>query len=315
MYGHRCLTALALRIGVSIEIFEVKADQDEYRRVKQASAGAFEALLHDLHALPVHLQVGPPLFAHRARQTLFGRFFGEHGESPGLSSVGGRGPPGGLEYALHEILGHALLEKTPDGATAMNRVEYPGLGGLRLVEGAPRGGSLGAYGDYGVLLYAHRLILVVLTPQEPHGCGLLLGIRIKKLSPATHHHESKEVPVLVVAVDDERYIGILEDVPDALETGYGYVFRLLVEGYEDRSTRQGEAHGYCVRFAHPVGGSEAGHPLTYEEGGLILTQYVRDRPQTLSASRTRGATREANRRMFVSARSWVMPGRRPQKQR
>src|SRR5215208_3232321 len=85
-------------------------------------------------------------------------------------------------------------------------------------------------------------------------------------------------------------------------------------GFSSRAMKI-EAHGYCVRFAHPVGGSEAGHPLTYEEGGLILTQYVRDRPQTLSASRTRGATREANRRMFVSARSWVMPGRRPQKQR
>jgi hypothetical protein len=47
----------------------------------------------------------------------------------------------------------------------MNRVQYQGLGGLRLVEGAPRGDALGTDGDYGVLLYAHRLVLVVLTPQ------------------------------------------------------------------------------------------------------------------------------------------------------
>src|SRR5215213_11603694 len=135
MYGHRRLAALALLIRVIIKIFEVKADQDEYRRVKQASAGAIEALLDYLYALPVHLQVGPPLLAHRARQTLFGRTFGEHGESPGLSSVGGRGPSGGFEYPLHEILGHLLLEITPDGAAAMNRVEDPGPGELRLVEG------------------------------------------------------------------------------------------------------------------------------------------------------------------------------------
>jgi hypothetical protein len=56
-----------------------------------------------------------------------------------------------------------------------------------------------------------------------------------------------------------------------------------------------------VRFAHPVGGSEAGHPLTYEEGGLFVAKYRRRYFQIFTASRTRGMTSEANRRMLASA--------------
>ena len=76
----------------------------------------------------------------------------------------------------------------------MDRVEDPGLRGLWRVEGSPRGDTLGAYGDDGVLLYSHRFVLVILSPQEPHGCGMLLGVGVQKLSPATHHHESQQVP-------------------------------------------------------------------------------------------------------------------------
>ncbi len=79
----------------------------------------------------------------------------------------------------------------------MDRVEDLGLRGVRRVEGPPRCGTLGAYGDNGVLLYAHRLVLVVLAPQEPHGCGMLLGAGVQKLSPAAHHHESQQVPRLL----------------------------------------------------------------------------------------------------------------------
>ena len=197
----------------------------------------------------------------------------------------------------------------------MDRVEDLGLRGLRRVEGAPGGGPLGTYGDNGVLLYAHRLVLVVFAPQKPHGGGVLPGAGVQKLGPAAHHHECQEVPVFGVSVGDERYFGVLEDVPDAFESGYGYVFRLLVEGYEDRSPRQCEAHGHGVRFAHPVGGGEAGHPLAHEECGLLVAKNRRRYLQIFTASRTRGMTSEANRRMLVSACSWVTPGRRPQKQR
>src|SRR5215212_4846384 len=127
LHGHRGLAPLALRIGVDIQVLEVEAEQYEHRRVPQASAGAFETLLDDLRPLAVHLQVGPPLLAHRIGQTLFGLFTSEHGEAPGLPAVGGRGPPGGFEYPLYEILRHPLVKISPDGAAATNRVEDPRL--------------------------------------------------------------------------------------------------------------------------------------------------------------------------------------------
>ena len=115
----------------------------------------------------------------------------------------------------------------------------------------PRGGSLGAYGDNGVLLYAHLLVLVVLAPKEPHGGGVLLGARVQELSSAAHHYESEQFPVLSVSVRDERYFWVLEDVPDAFESGYGYVFRLLVEGYEDRSRVRAKQTGTACGLPIP----------------------------------------------------------------
>ena len=97
----------------------------------------------------------------------------------------------------------------------MDRVEDLGIRGLRRAEGAPGGGPLGTYGDNGVLLYAHRLVLVVLAPQEPHGGGVLPGAGVQKLALPRTIHESQEVPVFGVSVRDERYFGVLEDVPDA----------------------------------------------------------------------------------------------------
>ena len=160
------------------------------------------------------------------------------------------GPTWRLQYPLDKVLGHIPLEILPDGAAAMNRVEDPGPWGVALVGCAPSG-SLGAYGDNGVLLYAHLLVLVVLALKGLTAavCSLVPGSRSS--ASAAHHYESEQFPVLSVSVRDERYFWVLEDVPDAFESGYGYVFRLLVEGYEDRSPRQGEAHGYRVRFAHP----------------------------------------------------------------
>ena len=180
-------------------------------------------------------------------------------------------------------------------------------------EGAPGGGPLGTYGDNGVLLYAHRLVLVVLAPQEPHGGGVLPGAGVQKLGPAAHHHESQEVPVFGVSVRDERYLGFSRMFLTRFESGYGYVFRLLVEGYEDRSPRQGEAHGHGVRFAHPVGGGEGATLWRTRKAACLSLRTVGVTFKSL-LRRTR-MTSEANRRMLVSACSWVTPGRRPQKQR
>ena len=137
----------------------------------------------------------------------------------------------------------------------MNRVEDVGSGGALLVESAPRDGVLRVYGDDGVLLYPHLLVLVVLAPQEPHGRGVLLGVRVQKLRLAAYHHESEQSPVLGVSVGDQGYMGVLEDVSDAL----------------DRRLRQGVANGHGVRLPRPVGGREAGHPLAHEKGSLLLT--------------------------------------------
>ena len=194
----------------------------------------------------------------------------------------------------------------------MNRIEDGRIEALSTVQIAPRDGLLGAYGDDGIVLYGHRLVLVVLAPQEPYGGGVLLRARLQELGPAAHHHERQEVPVLGVAVGDQGHLRVLDDVPNAFEIGNGYVFRLLVEGYVDRSSRKSEAYWHGVRLPRRVGGGEASDPLAYEEGCLLLTQYVRGHPQVDSASRTLGATSEAKRRILSSACSWVIPGRRAQ---
>ena len=64
----------------------------------------------------------------------------------------------------------------------MNRIEDGWIEALSTVQIAPRDGLLGAYGDDGILLYGHRLVLAVLAPQEPYGGGVLLRARLQELA-------------------------------------------------------------------------------------------------------------------------------------
>ena len=82
---------------------------------------------------------------------------------------------------------------------------------------------------------------------------MLPGARVQKLGPAAHHHESQQFPVFGVSVRDERYFWVLEDVPDAFESGYGTSF-----GFSSRAMKI-EAR---VRAKHT--GTACGLPIPSE---------------------------------------------------
>ena len=108
---------------------------------------------------------------------------------------------------------------------------------------------------------------------------MLLGARVQKLSlprtitKASSSQSSAYLSAMSATSGFSRMF--LTRLSRVTGTSFGFSSRAMkIEAASGRS------NGYRVRFAHPVGGSETGHPLAHEEGGLILTQYAGDRPQT-----------------------------------
>ena len=126
--------------------------------------------------------------------------------------------------------------------------------GSRLRLAGPGDDALGSHFYDGIFGDVHVPVLGVFLAQQGDGLPLLRA-RLQQFGSAEDEDVTEVLPVLVVAVNDEGYLGVGQDVADPLEAGERGALGLLVENGIDMLAVKGETDRDDVGRALSVGGS------------------------------------------------------------